>query len=289
MGEFEGNVSIGFASVAKWWKRTEYASLAVMITLATSNPIFKIATALHVGLQTMLLLFYAPIVYYNALSVSYNSDASEKRGLLQKITGFVPNLMYKTSVLLLKGGLYALRRLGYNTNKLDVGALGSLVTYTFIGFRRLLALMIAIYITAEDDESVHAKAFTVFAAFILIQMKFVNGNKASTKPYSKTDFSNVSSWDTFVILFSPSPVKSSHTLTILLQQMRKRLFVISGLLTSLFLYYTFTNSFESFDKDFTWVITIKTLLVLDALFVSTFLADLSSLELNFSGSENSIA
>ena len=289
MGEFEGNVSIGFASVAKWWKRTEYASLAVMITLATSNPIFKIATALHVGLQTMLLLFYAPIVYYNALSVSYNSDASEKRGLLQKITGFVPNLMYKTSVLLLKGGLYALRRLGYITNKLDVGALGSLVTYTFIGFRRLLALMIAIYITAEDDESVHAKAFTVFAAFILIQMKFVNGNKASTKTNNKTDFSNVSSWDTFVILFSPSPVKASHTLTILVQQMRKRLFVISGLLTSLFLYYTFTNSFESFDKDFTWVITIKTLLVLDALFVSTFLADLSSLELNFSGPENSIA
>ena len=289
MGEFQGNVSIGFASVAKWWKRTEYASLAVMITLATSNPIFKIATALHVGLQTMLLLFYAPIVYYNALSVSYNSDASEKRGLLQKITGFVPNLMYKTSVLLLKGGLYALRRLGYITNKLDVGALGSLVTYTFIGFRRLLALMIAIYITAEDDESVHAKAFTVFAAFILIQMKFVNGNKASTKTNNKTDFSNVSSWDTFVILFSPSPVKASHTLTILVQQMRKRLFVISGLLTSLFLYYTFTNSFESFDKDFTWVITIKTLLVLDALFVSTFLADLSSLELNFSGPENSIA
>lgn len=289
MGEFQGDVTFGMGRIAKWWKITEYASLAVMFVLPVSNPVFKISTALHVALQSMILLFYSPIIYYNALSVSYNSNSSDSRGFLQKISGFVPNLMYKISILLLNTAIHTLRRLGLFRWKINVEALAALVTYSFIAFRKIIALCLAVYITAEDNESMHTKAFTIFTTFCLIEMKFVVDNKAAIKANLKNNITSAVMWNAFTSVFKISSVRLNTSLISTIHLVRKRIFLLAGALTALFIYYTFTNAFESFDDDFVWIISIKLLLALDALFVGTFFVDLSTLELNFSGPGKSMA
>lgn len=288
MSDYNSNVVISMDAVAKCWKVTEYGALFLLLILRLSNPVSKIALALHVGLHVMLALTYAPVVYYKMGSV--DTRDSQSTGLLQKITGFIPNLMYKVSRGLLQIGLHVFRLGGKANFNLDVKRLGASVTFLFIIIRKLLTLCVAVYITSGDDESTHIKALAGYTLFVLIQMKFINSNTTlKTKAKLETASSFVYGLKKLVKLsYSTKNDKSACMDAGLLQLIRDRIFRVSCVCTAIFLYYTYTHISDSLETDLLWMGIFKSLVLLDALFTSSFLVELLGLQLYFVNTHNTI-
>jgi hypothetical protein len=139
--------------------------------------------------------------------------------------------------------------------------------------------MVSVYITADDDESTHTKAIAIYSLFVSIQMKFIS----SYSTFDNTEKSNIHGGFPFLsclkslLSLNTSTKMNAH----LLQVTRSRLSIIANVLVAVFLYCTFDNALESLDSDFIWNMLIIILITLDALYVNTFIIELSGLQLQF--------
>ncbi|ODQ45288.1 hypothetical protein PICMEDRAFT_74057 [Pichia membranifaciens NRRL Y-2026] len=290
MSDYRHNITVPLGLAAKYWKAVEYGTLIVLFLLKTTNPIFKIALALHVGLQTMLILSFSPLVYYRS---SIGDDESSSKGLIQKFTGFVPGLIKKLSGLVLQVTLKSLRAMSICDFKVDINRLASVVTYFLIIFRKLLALMVFTYVTSEDDESTHKKAFALFTIFMAMEMKYIldlscikNGG-GTPKPLNG---SKNLVYKTIKLLYTLEPPKisgsSKNELLASLHLVRSRLYHAGVGLAYILMYYTFKHATELIDDDFIWMSIMKSLIAIDALFIMSFVFELSGLNLHFSNKED---
>ena len=300
MSEYHDSFVVSMDSIINVWKVVEYTSLAFLLTLNLSNPVAKIALALHIGLQTMLLLAYSPIVYYKSLSnhIGLEEDGSiSNKGILQKIIGFVPNLMYNISTIILRSLMFFTKQLGFNfgieKSNLNIKAFSAVMTYLFITFRKMIALLIAFYITLEDDDSTHTKGFTIFAIFTFMQMKFIND--LTIKKFNHNNVSNDSLKNAFVKLYSVvtlSKITNDRSKSKigrnLVELIRSRLFRVFIIFALFFVYYTFSSILETPDDDLIWRLNVKSLLILDSLFVTSLSAEMLDLSLSFKLKNNSI-
>ena len=300
MSEYHDSFVVSMDSIINVWKVVEYTSLAFLLTLNLSNPVAKIALALHIGLQTMLLLAYSPIVYYKSLSnhIGLEEDGSiSNKGILQKIIGFVPNLMYNISTIILRSLMFFTKQLGFNfgieKSNLNIKAFSAAMTYLFITFRKMIALLIAFYITLEDNDSTHTKGFTIFAIFTFMQMKFINDS--TIKKFNHNNVSNDSLKNAFVKLYSVvtlSKIKNDRSKSKigrnLVELIRSRLFRVFIIFALFFVYYTFSSILETPDDDLIWRLNVKSLLILDSLFVTSLSAEMLDLSLSFKLKNNSI-
>ena len=300
MSEYHDSFVVSMDSIINVWKVVEYTSLAFLLTLNLSNPVAKIALALHIGLQTMLLLAYSPIVYYKSLSnhMGLEEDGSiSNKGILQKIIGFVPNLMYNISTIILRSLMFFTKQLGFNfgieKSNLNIKAFSAVMTYLFITFRKMIALLIAFYITLEDDDSTHTKGFTIFAIFTFMQMKFINDS--TIKKFNHNNVSNDSLKNAFVKLYSvvtlskiTNDKSKSKIGRNLVELIRSRLFRVFIIFALFFVYYTFSSILETPDDDLIWRLNAKSLLILDSLFVTSLSAEMLDLSLSFKLKNNSI-
>lgn len=300
MSEYHDSFVVSMDSIINVWKVVEYTSLAFLLTLNLSNPVAKIALALHIGLQTMLLLAYSPIVYYKSLSnhIGLEEDGSiSNKGILQKIIGFVPNLMYNISTIILRSLMFFTKQLGFNfgieKSNLNIKAFSAVMTYLFITFRKMIALLIAFYITLEDDDSTHTKGFTIFAIFTFMQMKFINDS--TIKKFNHNNVSNDSLKNAFVKLYSvvtlskiTNDKSKSKIGRNLVELIRSRLFRVFIIFALFFVYYTFSSILETPDEDLIWRLNAKSLLILDSLFVTSLSAEMLDLSLSFKLKNNSI-
>lgn len=300
MSEYHDSFVVSMDSIINVWKVVEYTSLAFLLTLNLSNPVAKIALALHIGLQIMLLLAYSPIVYYKSLSnhMGLEEDGSiSNKGILQKIIGFVPNLMYNISTIILRSLMFFTKQLGFNfgieKSNLNIKAFSAVMTYLFITFRKMIALLIAFYITLEDDDSTHTKGFTIFAIFTFMQMKFIND--LTIKKFNHNNVSNDSLKNAFVKLYSvvtlskiTNDKSKSKIGRNLVELIRSRLFRVFIIFALFFVYYTFSSILETPDEDLIWRLNVKSLLILDSLFVTSLSAEMLDLSLSFKLKNNSI-
>lgn len=300
MSEYHDSFVVSMDSIINVWKVVEYTSLAFLLTLNLSNPVAKIALALHIGLQIMLLLAYSPIVYYKSLSnhMGLEEDGSiSNKGILQKIIGFVPNLMYNISTIILRSLMFFTKQLGFNfgieKSNLNIKAFSAVMTYLFITFRKMIALLIAFYITLEDDDSTHTKGFTIFAIFTFMQMKFINDS--TIKKFNHNNVSNDSLKNAFVKLYSvvtlskiTNDKSKSKIGRNLVELIRSRLFRVFIIFALFFVYYTFSSILETPDEDLIWRLNVKSLLILDSLFVTSLSAEMLDLSLSFKLKNNSI-
>ncbi|GMM43699.1 hypothetical protein DAPK24_002740 [Pichia kluyveri] len=248
----------------------------------------------------MLLLAYSPIVYYKSLSnhIGLEEDGSiSNKGILQKIIGFVPNLMYNISTIILRSLMFFTKQLGFNfgieKSNLNIKAFSAVMTYLFITFRKMIALLIAFYITLEDDDSTHTKGFTIFAIFTFMQMKFIND--LTIKKFNHNNVSNDSLKNAFVKLYSVvtlSKITNDRSKSKigrnLVELIRSRLFRVFIIFALFFVYYTFSSILETPDDDLIWRLNVKSLLILDSLFVTSLSAEMLDLSLSFKLKNNSI-
>lgn len=290
MSDYRHSITVPLGLAAKYWKAVEYGTLIVLFLLKTTNPIFKIALALHVGLQTMLILSFSPLVYYRS---SIGDDESSSKGLIQKFTGFVPGLIKKLSGLVLQVTLKSLRAMSICDFKVDINRLASVVTYFLIIFRKLLALMVFTYVTSEDDESTHKKAFALFTIFMAMEMKYIldlsciKNSGGTPKPLNG---SKHLVYKTIKLLYTLEPPKisgsSKNELLASLHLVRSRLYHAGVGLAYILMYYTFKHATELIDDDFIWMSIMKSLIAIDALFIMSFVFELSGLNLHFSNKED---
>ena len=292
MSDYRHSVTVPLSSAARYWKAIQYGTLTILFLLKITNPIFKIALALHVGLQTMLVLTYSPLVYYGSI---IGDDDSSSKGLIQKFTGFVPGLIKKASGLVLKITLKLLKAMKICNPKVNINRLASVVTYFLIIFRKLLALMVSTYVTSEDDESTHKKAFALFTIFMAMEMKYIldlrlsNANKCGDTP-KVYNHSKGLVYKTVKLLYMFEPLKISgstkNELFASLHLVRSRLYHAGVGLAYILMYYTFKHATELIDDDFIWMSIMKSLIAIDALFIISFVFELSGLNLNFSNKED---
>lgn len=285
MSDYKHNFIISLNDASKYWKSVELVSILVMLILKSTNPIFKISLALHIGLQSMLILLYSPLVYYK--SSIENDSNSINNGILQKIIGFIPNLIKSISIIGLKIFLKLINSLNFVSlkhEKLNITKLGLVLSYFLITLRKMIALLVSIYVTSIDDESTHRKAFIIFIIFISIQIKFINDltNEKLSSKYKNLKLPLV---DTFKILFK-SQIDKVNNKNGLLFISRKRISLLTILLSIFSIYYTITNITEVNDNDLIWEIIMKSFIILDSVFVTTLLVELSGLDLYFNTSND---
>lgn len=293
MSDYRNSVTIPLNLAASYWKAVDYGALTILFLLRSTNPIFKIALALHVGMQMMLVLAYSPLVYYK--STNTVDDDSSLKGLIPKLTGFIPNLIKKVSGLVLQIILKSLRVLKICDFKVNFQCLASVVTYFLIIFRKLVALMVFIYVTSEDDESTHKKAFALFSIFMAIQMKYIlelNKDVKDDKTLISQNHSATSFFKTVKLLYRFQPLKVSNpskkAVFSTLRLVRSRLYYAGLGLFFLLFYHIIQNVTELLDNDFLWMLGMKTLIAVDALFVTTLIFELSDLNLHFRKKEDTI-
>lgn len=286
------SMTIPVNTIATYWKGLDFGTLFILFILKTTNPIFKIALALHIGLQTILVLMYAPVVYYKSDGIS-GDEKDERLGLFQKISNFIPTMIKKISVLMLQLVLKVLRFIRIGHFKLNIDCLGSVVAYLLISFRKIIALLISIYVTSEDDESTHRKTIALFTIFILMQMKFVNGLKTKVahkglEPHC-TDL-RISIIRSLKLVFSLDLKKAPPNDVIfnLLDSLRNWLSKICTAVTYGLIYYSIQYPVEYIDSNFTWMLTLKILIVLDSIFATSFLIELSGLNFHFINKNDTI-
>lgn len=284
MPDHQTSVSVSIDTVARYWKMVELGTLSLLVLLRSSNPIFKIAMALHIGLQTTLVLSYSVIVYYKA-SINSGLNDSQNFGLFQRITGFIPSVIKKMSALIIKMLVYIFRIDKSHSPQSKIDNYSYVLAYLLIMFRKIMALTAAIYITAEDNESIHTKAMVIYSLLIPIQMKFINSMLNSTK-------SNTDSYGSLTFLNGVKSLLSfncSKSVNLqLLQLTRNRLFLITNTFVVVFLYYTFDNALEPVDTDLIWNGIFKIIVLIDALFSNSFIVELSGLKLHFMNPNDTI-
>ncbi|CAI8492789.1 hypothetical protein BOH78_3304 [Pichia kudriavzevii] len=289
MSDIVHGITFAVSDISKVWKLAEYLSLFSLLVLKINNPIFKIGLALHVGLQVMLILLYSPMVYFKLIEGGQANNKQVSLGLIQKFVSFVPNMMYKLSRLALKLLITLLAKLtGASFKNVNIEPLASVITYLYIMLRKTLALVVSIYVTSEDDESKHTKAFAVYAVFVLIEMKYVkdlmrSSSAQSSRPSITEILKSIVKLDV-----TRNDTKSNQSTLNGLQTLRSRLLTVTALVVVFFLYLTFNNALEFIDDDKIWIATAKTIVMIDALFIESLIVELLGLDLKFLNKNNTL-
>lgn len=282
-GDYISGTSISFDVLIRGWKYVLYGLLFNMIILKHTNPLFKIILATYVGIESILGIFYAPIIYYKR---NKENEGSQDTGIIPKITGFIPNMLYKFSVILIKLSLKVLK-IKESPRSVDVESCASTITYCFIYFRKIIALACGILITHEDDESSHIKALTIYAICSWIQMKFV-GNTDNNSISKVVKDPNASFYQCLQRVLQPNMSKRERPSYDSLKKFRKVIFYLTALLVILFIFYTYEHVSESLDTKFIWTMLLKGLILLDSIFTCSFILELGGLDMMFVNRKNTV-
>lgn len=153
--------------------------------------------------------------------------------------------------------------------------------------------MVFTYVTSEDDESTHKKAFALFTIFMAMEMKYIldlsciKNSGGTPKPLNG---SKHLVYKTIKLLYTLEPPKisgsSKNELLASLHLVRSRLYHAGVGLAYILMYYTFKHATELIDDDFIWMSIMKSLIAIDALFIMSFVFELSGLNLHFSNKED---
>lgn len=282
MSDYTRGISISLDQATRYWKIVLYVLLFNIVVMKITNPLFKIVLAAYVGIQSILGITYAPIIYYKQIK---DADSSNY-GIVPKITGFVPNIMYKISTLTIKLLLKLIKHEGKSVN-LNIDMCAVVMTHCLIHFRKLLSLACGILITAEDDKSAHAKALAIYTIFTLIQMKFITNTDLApnAKPGKKHQLPLRHSLNTIIKLQLSKVTQFDY---ISLRCVRQKIFYVTTALVTFFMYHTYENISESLDTKFVWVSLLKCVILVDSLFASSLMIELGGLNLNVVNKRNTI-
>ncbi|KAH3671500.1 hypothetical protein OGAPHI_000203 [Ogataea philodendri] len=163
-------MNIALSTVGRIAKYHLYGCLTLVLVLGEANVVSKIALAAYVGVYTIVLLCYSWIVYLK----SFQIVPEKHQGLLKLALNLLPLILEKVSRLLIEIVTFGLRVIGVSTKNTAVNEL--VVAFGIVSLRKLVALLCWAYITQEDDNSLHLKAFLAFCLMNLIQTRFIIKN-----------------------------------------------------------------------------------------------------------------
>lgn len=281
-GDYVDGFSVSFDALNNYWKYLIYGLIFNMIILKHTNPLFKIIFATYVGIESIIGIAYAPIVYYK----SEGNDNTQNTGILPRITGFIPNILYRVSLIVVKL-LLKLMRQSNNSRQIDLESCASTMTYCFIYFRKIVALACGILITHEDDESSHIKALTIYALCCWIQMKFIGNIDTNLKPKISKD-TDVSFFRSLINVLRLNKSHDKRLSFNSLKKLRVTIFYITAFIVISFVYYTYYHVSESLDTKPLWTLILKCIILTDSIFTCSFLVELSGLNLVILSMKNTV-
>lgn len=267
--------------VERCWKHLEYVSFLVLMIMPVKNPVFKVALALHIGLQTIVYVFYSIIVHFK----SFNSaEADRERGVVIKLLNYIPTFMSNVADFILNAISKMFQLLTKGKLKPNFKLYTQVITFALISFRKQVSLASWGYITEEDDNSMHLRTLILFCIFNLIQYRFViQKNSSFTKTSQKLGWLE----GLKKVFIDDSKMPPSFQCSLL--KLRRTLFFGLSLLATLtciiLLYNGFLeNDLNDYDAS---TFIVKLLLFIDVQFSLTMCRELHGLEFSFNDCNHS--
>lgn len=258
---------------SQWWRAVEYVALAVLVLLPVKNPLFRVALALHTGLQSVVYALYAVIVHFKSFEAV---ERDEKRGGIARILNWVPSALSRIS-----GAALRAISVGYQMaarSNLNLALYSHAITFGLISARKLFSLACWGYVTDDDDNSLHLRTLVLFCIFNLIQYRYVVQGHSSFKGST----SKLSLGEGLRMVFVDDSTRSSSFRCAVLK-FRRSVFFAAALLSMLFCFSLLYNGFiENNTSHYNASnLIVKFLLAVDVQFSLTMWTELSGLSVNF--------
>ncbi|KAG7841180.1 hypothetical protein KL942_002168 [Ogataea angusta] len=231
--------------------------------------------AAYVGVYTMVLFCYGSIVYVK----SFQSVPETRGGLVKAGLNLLPLLVEKVSRMLIGCFQLLFRLLRLSSGTSPVNEL--LVAYAIVSVRKLIALVSWVYITQQDDNSVHMKAFLVFCVMNITQNRFILKN--DTAKGERVD------WREGLASFLTRPTRNSKREAEKLHFRRNTLFAANALFSAL-LFVSMFKYYSQFQDNYYKVMSvlIRLILLVDVEFLRTLCDEFAGLDVVMGGEKSNV-
>ncbi|KAG7765267.1 hypothetical protein KL931_004571 [Ogataea haglerorum] len=231
--------------------------------------------AAYIGVYSIVLFCYGSIVYVK----SFQSVPETRGGLIKAGLDLLPLLVEKVSRVLISCFHVIFQLLHLSSGTSTANEL--LVAYAIVSFRKIIALVCWAYITQQDDNSVHMKAFLVFCVMNITQNRFILKN--DTVQGERVD------WKEGLASFVATPSSNSKREGEKLHFRRNTLFAANALFSAL-LFVSMFKYYSQFQDNYYKVmsILIRLILVVDMEFLRTLCDEFVGLDVVMGGEKNNV-
>ncbi|KAG7698809.1 hypothetical protein KL930_001587 [Ogataea haglerorum] len=231
--------------------------------------------AAYIGVYSIVLFCYGSIVYVK----SFQSVPETRGGLIKAGLDLLPLLVEKVSRVLISCFHVIFQLLHLSSGTSTANEL--LVAYAIVSFRKIIALVCWAYITQQDDNSVHMKAFLVFCVMNITQNRFILKN--DTVQGERVD------WKEGLASFVATPSSNSKREGEKLHFRRNTLFAANALFSAL-LFVSMFKYYSQFQDNYYKVmsILIRLILVVDMEFLRTLCDEFVGLDVVMGGEKSNV-
>ncbi|KAG7736172.1 hypothetical protein KL923_004881 [Ogataea haglerorum] len=231
--------------------------------------------AAYIGVYSIVLFCYGSIVYVK----SFQSVPETRGGLIKAGLDLLPLLVEKVSRVLKRCFHVIFQLLHLSSGTSTANEL--LVAYAIVSFRKIIALVCWAYITQQDDNSVHMKAFLVFCVMNITQNRFILKN--DTVQGERVD------WKEGLASFVATPSSNSKREGEKLHFRRNTLFAANALFSAL-LFVSMFKYYSQFQDNYYKVmsILIRLILVVDMEFLRTLCDEFVGLDVVMGGEKSNV-
>ncbi|KAG7692051.1 hypothetical protein KL915_004811 [Ogataea haglerorum] len=231
--------------------------------------------AAYIGVYSIVLFCYGSIVYVK----SFQSVPETRGGLIKAGLDLLPLLVEKVSRVLIRCFHVIFQLLHLSSGTSTANEL--LVAYAIVSFRKIIALVCWAYITQQDDNSVHMKAFLVFCVMNITQNRFILKN--DTVQGERVD------WKEGLASFVATPSSNSKREGEKLHFRRNTLFAANALFSAL-LFVSMFKYYSQFQDNYYKVmsILIRLILVVDMEFLRTLCDEFVGLDVVMGGEKSNV-
>ncbi|KAG7714043.1 hypothetical protein KL949_004773 [Ogataea haglerorum] len=231
--------------------------------------------AAYIGVYSIVLFCYGSIVYVK----SFQSVPETRGGLIKAGLDLLPLLVEKVSRVLISCFHVIFQLLHLSSGTSTANEL--LVAYAIVSFRNIIALVCWAYITQQDDNSVHMKAFLVFCVMNITQNRFILKN--DTVQGERVD------WKEGLASFVATPSSNSKREGEKLHFRRNTLFAANALFSAL-LFVSMFKYYSQFQDNYYKVmsILIRLILVVDMEFLRTLCDEFVGLDVVMGGEKSNV-
>ncbi|KAG7703697.1 hypothetical protein KL914_004654 [Ogataea haglerorum] len=231
--------------------------------------------AAYIGVYSIVLFCYGSIYYVK----SFQSVPETRGGLIKAGLDLLPLLVEKVSRVLISCFHVIFQLLHLSSGTSTANEL--LVAYAIVSFRKIIALVCWAYITQQDDNSVHMKAFLVFCVMNITQNRFILKN--DTVQGERVD------WKEGLASFVATPSSNSKREGEKLHFRRNTLFAANALFSAL-LFVSMFKYYSQFQDNYYKVmsILIRLILVVDMEFLRTLCDEFVGLDVVMGGEKSNV-
>ncbi|KAG7746159.1 hypothetical protein KL911_004433 [Ogataea haglerorum] len=231
--------------------------------------------AAYIGVYSIVLFCYGSIVYVK----SFQSVPETRGGLIKAGLDLLPLLVEKVSRVLISCFHVIFQLLHLSSGTSTANEL--LVAYAIVSFRKIIALVCWAYITQQDDNSVHMKAFLVFCVMNITQNRFILKN--DTVQGERVD------WKEGLASFVATPSSNSKREGEKLHFRRNTLFAANALFSAV-LFVSMFKYYSQFQDNYYKVmsILIRLILVVDMEFLRTLCDEFVGLDVVMGGEKSNV-